>query len=82
MQIGHKTPKRWVKAKLRGDRAEAVGPNHVLARGFVQDRLATGKKLRVLTVGDTFSRLMCPCSTCATATAAKTWRRHLIGYAA
>jgi putative transposase len=56
MQLRNKTPKRWVKAKLRDDRAEAVGPNDVLAMGFVHDQLATGKKLRVLTVVDTFSR--------------------------
>ena len=29
MQLRHKTPKRRVKAKLRDDRVEAVGPNEV-----------------------------------------------------
>lgn len=29
MQLRHKTPKRRVKAKLRDDRVEAVGPNDV-----------------------------------------------------
>jgi putative transposase len=56
MQLRHKTPKRRVKAKLRDDRAMAVGPNDVWAMDFVHDQLATGKKLRVLTVVDTFSR--------------------------
>ena len=56
MQLRHKTPKRRVKAKLRGDRAVAVGPNDVWAMDFVHDELATGKKLRVLTVVDTFLR--------------------------
>ncbi|MDZ4066619.1 MAG: IS3 family transposase, partial [Tabrizicola sp.] len=56
MQLRHKTPKRRVKAKLRDDRALAVGPNDVWAMDFVHDQLATGKKLRVLTVVDTFSR--------------------------
>ena len=56
MQLRHKTPKRRVKAKLRDDRVEAVGPNEVWAIDFVHDQLATGKKLRVLTVVDTFSR--------------------------
>jgi putative transposase len=56
MQLRHKTPKRRVKAKLRDDRVEAVGPNEVWAMDFVNDQLATGKKLRVLTVGDTFSQ--------------------------
>jgi len=45
-----------VKAKLREDRAEAVGPNDVWAMDFVHDQLATGRKIRVLTVVDTFSR--------------------------
>ncbi len=34
----------------------ATGPNDVWAMDFVHDQLATGKKLRVLTVVDTFSR--------------------------
>jgi len=56
MQLRNKTPKRRVKAKLRDDRREAAGPNEVWAMDFVHDQLATGKKLRVLTVADTFSR--------------------------
>ncbi|MEM8761433.1 MAG: IS3 family transposase [Pseudomonadota bacterium] len=56
MQLRNKTPKRRVKAKLRDDRAEATGPNDVWAMDFVHDQLATGRKLRVLTVVDTFSR--------------------------
>ncbi len=56
MQLRNKTPKRRVKAKLREDRAEAVGPNDVWAMDFVHDQLSTGRKLRVLTVVDTFSR--------------------------
>ena len=56
MQLRHKTPKRRVKAKLRDDRAVAVCPNFVWAMDFVHDQLAAGKKLRVLTVVDTFSR--------------------------
>ncbi len=55
-QLRHKTPERRVKAKLRNDRAEAVGPSEVCAMDFVRDQLATGKELRVLTVVDTFSR--------------------------
>ena len=56
LQLRNKTPKRRVKAKLRDDRAEAVGPNDVWAMDFVHDQLALGKKLRILTVVDTFSR--------------------------
>jgi len=56
LQLRNKTPKRRVKAKLREDRQMAVGPNDVWAMDFVHDQLATGKKLRVLMVVDTFSR--------------------------
>jgi putative transposase len=56
MQLRNKTPRRRVKAKLREDRAEAVGPNDVWAMDFVHDQLATGRKMRVLTVVDTYSR--------------------------
>lgn len=59
LQLRNKHPKRWVKAKLREDRQEAVGPNDEWAMDFVHDHLALGKKLRILTVIDTHSRL-CP----------------------
>jgi putative transposase len=56
LQLRKKSPKRRVKAKLRADRKEAVGPNETWAMDFVHDQLATGRKLRILTVVDTFSR--------------------------
>ena len=69
MQLRNKAPKRRVKAKLRDDRTAAVGPNDIWAMpchdrrcgaslrvDFVHDQLATGRKLRVLTVVDTYSR--------------------------
>ena len=56
MQLRKKPPKRRVKAKLREDRHVAVGPNDIWAMDFVHDQLATGKKLRILTVIDTWSR--------------------------
>lgn len=59
LQLRNKHPKRRVKAKLREDRTEAIGPNDVWAMDFVHDQLATGKKLRVLTIVDTHSRF-CP----------------------
>lgn len=58
MQLRNKTPKRRVKAKLRDDRTEAVCSHDVWAMDFVHDQLATGKKLRILTVVDTFSRFV------------------------
>lgn len=59
LQLRNKYPKRRVKAKLREDRQDAVGPNDVWAMDFVHDQLATGKKLRILTIVDTHSRY-CP----------------------
>lgn len=51
--------KRRVRAKLRSDRSVPMRPNDVWAMDFVHDQLATGQKLRVLTIVDTFSRY-CP----------------------
>ena len=56
LQIRNKTPKRRVKAKLREDRTKAVHSKDVWTMDFVHDQLATGRKIRVLTVVDTFSR--------------------------
>jgi putative transposase len=56
LQLRNKTPKRRVKAKLRDDRRDATRPNETWAMDFVHDQLATGPKLRILTVVDTFSR--------------------------
>lgn len=56
MQLRNKTPKRRVKAKLREDRQQAIGPNDIWAMDFVHDQLATGRRLRILTVVDIFSR--------------------------
>jgi putative transposase len=56
LQLRNKTPRRRVKAKLRDDRRPATQPNETWAMDFVHDQLATGRKIRVLTVVDTFSR--------------------------
>jgi putative transposase len=56
LQLRNNTHKRRVKAKLRDDRREASSPNETWAMDFVHDQLATGRKIRVLTVVDTFSR--------------------------
>ena len=56
LQLRNKTPKRRVKAKLRNDRRAATRSNETWAMDFVHDQLATGRKLRVLTIVDTFSR--------------------------
>ena len=59
LQFRNKHPKRRVKAKARKDRSVAIGPNDVWAMDFVLDQLATGRKLRILTIVDTHSRF-CP----------------------
>ena len=56
LQLRNKIPKRRVKAKLREDRREATQANETWAMDFVHDQLATGRKLRILTVVDIFSR--------------------------
>jgi putative transposase len=48
-----------VKARLRDDRTVATAANQTWAMDFVHDQLDTGRKLRVLTVGDTYFRF-CP----------------------
>jgi putative transposase len=47
---------RRVKAKLRTDRQSAIRMNETWAMDFIHDQLATARKLRVLTILDTFSR--------------------------
>src|SRR5262249_43935649 len=56
LQLRNKTPKRRVRTKLREDRQSATQANETWAMDFVHDQLATGRKLRVLTIIDTFSR--------------------------
>ena len=55
LQLRNKTPKRRVKAKLREDRTDARQVNEKWAMDFVHDQLATGSKIRVLTIVDTYS---------------------------
>ena len=56
LQLRNKTPKRRVKAKLREGRVDARQINETWAMDFVHDQLATGRKIRVLTIIDTYSR--------------------------
>jgi putative transposase len=60
LQLRHEPPKRRVKAKLREGPCAAPRSNEVWAMDFVHDQLATGPKLRILTVVDTFSRFSPP----------------------
>lgn len=56
LQLRKRSAKRRVRAKLREGRCAASCSNEVWAMDFVHDQLATGSKLRILTVVDTFSR--------------------------
>ena len=56
LQLRNKSPKRKVKAKLREGRSAPVCSNDVWAMDFVHDQLYDGRKIRILTVIDTFTR--------------------------
>ena len=56
LQLRNKSPKRKVKAKLREGRVPPAGANEVWAMDFVHDQLYDGRKLRILTVIDAFTR--------------------------
>lgn len=56
-QIRNKRPKRRVTAKLRQDRRPPQGPNDIWAMDFLSDQLFDGRKIRILTIVDTFSKL-------------------------
>jgi putative transposase len=56
LQLRSKTPKRRLKARLVEDRRPALGLNQTWDVDFVQDQLAMGRKMRVLTVVDIFSK--------------------------
>lgn len=57
LQIRNKRPKRKVSAKLREDRRLPEKPNHVWAMDFLSDQLFDGRKIRVLTIADAFSKI-------------------------
>ena len=57
LQLRSKSPKRRVTAQRREDRSTASAANQVWALDFVHDQLFDGRKIRVLTIVDTFSRL-------------------------
>ena len=53
----HKTPKRRVSAKLREEGCPAKAPNECWSMDFMADELFDGRRLRVLTIVDNFSRV-------------------------
>ncbi len=57
LQLRNKTPKRKVKAKLRDDRTPATAPNECWSMDFLSDQLFDGRKIRVLSIVDNFTRV-------------------------
>lgn len=69
LQMRLKPPRRRVMAKLRSDRSDASGPNQVWAMDWMHDELFDGRRLWVLTVIDTWSRVCPVMRVCRSATA-------------
>ena len=57
LQLRKKTPKRRVSAKRRDDRAVAMTANDCWSMDFLSDQLFDGRKIRVLTIVDNFTRV-------------------------
>jgi len=57
LQMRHKPPRRRVCAKLREERTDAIRPNQCWSMDFMADELFDGKRLRLLTIVDNFSRV-------------------------
>ncbi|MFT4054604.1 MAG: DDE-type integrase/transposase/recombinase [Novosphingobium sp.] len=57
LQLRNKTPKRKVKAKLRDDRTAASAPNECWSIDFLSDQLFDGRRIRILSIIDNFSRV-------------------------
>lgn len=56
LTLRRKTPRRRVSSRHRDDRPAVDGANQAWAMDFMSDALADGRKLRVLTVVDVFTR--------------------------
>jgi putative transposase len=69
LQMRLKPSRRRVMAKLRDDRSNATGPNQVWAMDWMHDELFDGRRLWVLTVVDTWSRVCPVMRVCRSATA-------------
>ena len=57
LQLRRKTPKRKVSAKRREDRVVAAAANDCWSMDFLSDQLFDGRKIRVLTIVDNFTRV-------------------------
>lgn len=56
LSLKRNNPKRRVACKRRDDRPAPTGPNQVWAMDFMADQLYDGRRFRVLTLVDTYSR--------------------------
>lgn len=56
LQMRNKIPKRRVQIKLRKDKPVIAAKNDCWSMDFVSDSLFSGKKIRVLTIVDNFTR--------------------------
>ncbi len=56
LTLRQKSPKRHRSAVVRQPRALAIEPNDIWSMDFMHDRLSDGRKIRLLTIVDTFSR--------------------------
>ena len=57
LQMRHKTPRRRVQAKLSENRRPAEQRNDCWSMDFVADQTFDGRRLRILTIVDNFSRV-------------------------
>ena len=57
LQLRRKTPKRKVSAKQRQDRVIATAANECWSMDFLSDQSFDGRKIRVLTIVDNFTRI-------------------------
>jgi putative transposase len=71
LQMRLKPPRRRVMAKLREDRTPAVAPNQVWAMDWIYDQLFDGRRIWVLTMVDTYSRVCPALRVCRVASAAE-----------
>lgn len=56
LALRQKSPKRKRSAVVRQPRVAATAPNEIWSMDFMHDRLSSGRKIRLLTVVDAFSR--------------------------
>jgi putative transposase len=57
LQLRNKTPKRKVSAKRREQRVMAMAANDCWSMDFLSDQLFDGRKIRVLTIVDNYTRV-------------------------